>query len=77
MSPNAVVLLVEKDLAQLETKLGDLTMLVLPGGRERTTEEYETLLAGAGLRLTGVTPTPTPYAVFEAEPIQAENARSK
>jgi O-methyltransferase/methyltransferase family protein len=77
MSRDAVVLLVEKDLAHVETAFADLTMLVLPGGRERTTAEYETLLAGAGLRLTGVTPTSTPYAVFEAEPIQVENARSK
>jgi O-methyltransferase/methyltransferase family protein len=77
MPEDAVVLLLEKDLAHTETTLSDLMMLVNPGGRERTLQEYETLLAGAGLRLTGVTPTSTPYAVFEAEPIQAENARSK
>jgi len=77
MPAHAVVLLLEKDLEHTETTFSDLNMLVNPGGRERTVEEYGMLLAGAGLRLTGVTTTSSPYAVFEAEPIQAENARSK
>jgi hypothetical protein len=72
MKPAAVVLLVEKDLAHAETKFSDVNMLVNPGGRERTEDEYAALFESAGLRLTDVTPTTTPYAVF-----QAENARSK
>jgi SAM-dependent methyltransferase len=39
------------------SKLLDMTMMVLPGGRERTTLEYEALLASAGLRLVRVVPT--------------------
>jgi hypothetical protein len=72
MKPEAVVLLVEKDIEQPEARFSDLNMLVNPGGRERTVEEYRELLADAGLELTGVTPTASLYAVF-----QAENARSK
>jgi O-methyltransferase domain/Dimerisation domain len=76
MSPSAVVLIVERDLARTEAKFADLNMLVNPGGRERTSDEYAELLEEAGLRLTRVTPAGS-HAVFEAEPIQAANARSK
>lgn len=50
------------------TKFGDLNMLVGPGGRERTVDEFRDLLAGAGLRLEGVTPTATGISVLEATP---------
>ena len=70
MPPDAVVLLIEKDIGgpneRPEAKFSDLNMLVNPGGRERTTQEYASLLADAGLRLAGVTPTASLYAVFEA-----------
>jgi hypothetical protein len=46
----------------------DLNMLVLPGGRERTEEEYRTLLAGAGFRLERIVPTPTEVSVIEGRP---------
>jgi SAM-dependent methyltransferase len=46
-------------------KLLDLTMLVLPGGEERTREEYERLYAGAGFRLTRVVPTDADVSVIE------------
>ena len=38
-------------------KLLDLTMLVLPGGKERTAQEYETLFARSGFRLNRIVPT--------------------
>ena len=38
-------------------KLLDIVMLVLPGGQERTEEEYRTLLGKGGFRLTRVVPT--------------------
>lgn len=44
----------------------DINMMVNPGGRERTEEEFRDLLAKAGLRLTRVIDTPTPLAVLEA-----------
>jgi hypothetical protein len=47
----------------------DVSMLVLtPGGRERTEEEYAALLSGAGLRLDRHFPTGTDFAVLEASP---------
>lgn len=48
-------------------KFIDLNMLVMTGGRERTEEEYRTLLEAAGLRLTRVVPTPSAMSVVEAE----------
>jgi hypothetical protein len=47
-------------------KLLDLMMLVGPGGRERTEQEYAALLAKAGLRLTRVVPTESSASVVEA-----------
>jgi O-methyltransferase domain/Dimerisation domain len=47
-------------------KLLDLIMLALPGGKERTEEEYRRLFEGAGFRLTGITPTATEVSVLEA-----------
>ncbi|MGH7283097.1 MAG: methyltransferase [Polyangiaceae bacterium] len=44
----------------------DLNMMVMLTGRERTGEEYGALFAKAGLKLAGVTPTPSPFAVLEA-----------
>jgi hypothetical protein len=48
-------------------KMLDLMMLVGPGGRERTEQEYATLLAKAGLRLTRVVPTESAVSVVEAK----------
>ena len=47
-------------------KFLDIEMLVSPGGKERTSEEYKELFAQAGLRLTRVLPTKSPYSVIEA-----------
>jgi hypothetical protein len=48
-------------------KLSDLVMLAFtPGGRERTADEYGTLFAKAGLKLSRVVPTPSPVSVVEA-----------
>lgn len=46
--------------------LSDLNMLVVTGGRERTTAEYGRLLAEAGLSLAKVQPVAPPYGVIEA-----------
>jgi hypothetical protein len=51
------------------SKLMDLEMFLLPGGRERTTEEFAALFAGAGFALAGVTPTESPVCVIEARPV--------
>jgi hypothetical protein len=38
----------------------------MPGGLERTEEEYRTLLAGAGLKLARIVKSPTEMCVLEA-----------
>jgi hypothetical protein len=48
-------------------KLLDLTMLAIPGGRERTREEYESLFRAGGFRLTRVVPTPAEVSVLEGQ----------
>jgi hypothetical protein len=48
--------------------LADIEMMALPGGRERTVEEYRQLLSRAGLRLTRIVPTKSPQSVIEAVP---------
>jgi hypothetical protein len=70
MRADARVLLVEAVITEGNErdfgKLLDLEMLVSPGGKERTAAEYKALLADAGLRMTGIIPTRSPYSVIEA-----------
>jgi SAM-dependent methyltransferase len=49
-------------------KILDLVMLVVPGGEERTEDEYRALLEKAGFRLTRVVPTRTSASLIEAIP---------
>ncbi|MDF5709087.1 MAG: methyltransferase [Nostoc sp. S4] len=51
------------------SKLFDLNMLVMTGGRERTEKEYQVLLLHAGFQLTQVIPTPSPISIIEARKI--------
>ncbi len=44
----------------------DVMMLALTGGRERTLDQNDALLAKAGLTVTQVTPTATAFSVVEA-----------
>lgn len=70
MNPGGRVLVVESVIAdgngQDFGKLLDIEMLVSPGGKERTAAEYEELFRRAGLRLTRIVPTKSPYSVIEA-----------
>ena len=72
MAPEAALVLIERDLgppnAVPDAKFSDLNMLVNPGGRERTYDEYAQLCEQAGLQLVGSTPTASDWAVFEARP---------
>jgi hypothetical protein len=72
MSETAVLLVIERELgppnAEPETKFSDLNMLVMPGGRERTLDEFGELFEAAGLRLAGATPTAAALSVIEALP---------
>jgi O-methyltransferase domain/Dimerisation domain len=70
MKPGGRVLVVEAVIAEGNNqdfgKLLDIEMLVSPGGKERTAAEYEDLFSRAGLRLTRIIPTKSPYSVIEA-----------
>jgi hypothetical protein len=47
-------------------KFGDLEMLVLTHGRQRTAAEFHSLFASAGLRLAGIIPTSSGISILEA-----------
>jgi O-methyltransferase len=70
MGAEAVVLLIERDLGppneNAVAKLADLNMLVMPGGRERTLDEYSALFDAADLRLVAAHPTTSGHLVIEA-----------
>jgi hypothetical protein len=66
------VVLIESIIAEgNEPQLGkiiDLEMLVMPGGKERTADEYRALFAAAGFELTRLVETKSPLNVIEARP---------
>jgi hypothetical protein len=70
LRPQGVVLVVERLLGrsgnEAETAFSDLNMLVMPGGRERTEQEYGALFAAAGLQLVRVVDTPSRMSILEA-----------
>jgi hypothetical protein len=72
MSPNGTLLVIERLIAPpnegADTKFSDLNMLVSPGGRERSREQFADLLDRAGFDLTEVVPTGTRFAVIEGRP---------
>ncbi len=77
MQPSARLVLVERLLPDrveatrqdgLDAVMLDLHMMVVLGGRERTTEEYRRLLATAGLNLTRTGPSGPGWGTFEAVP---------
>jgi hypothetical protein len=74
MDETARLLIVERVMPEraecgraTDAYLLDLEMLVLtPGGRERTEEEFRTILMEAGLTVSKIVPTTTPVSVIEA-----------
>ena len=48
-------------------KILDLTMLLIPGGMERTREEFTALLGKAGFMITRIVPTAAQVSVIEAK----------
>jgi hypothetical protein len=71
MEPGGRVLIVEGIVTDLPesvfTKLLDIQMLAITqGGRERTVAEFGSVLHAAGLSLTRVVSTQSPFAVIEA-----------
>jgi O-methyltransferase domain/Dimerisation domain len=67
----ATVLLVESvveedDSIPSMSKVMDLNMLAMTGGKERTATEYAELFEKTGFKLTRVIPTPSPMQIVEA-----------
>jgi len=50
------------------SKLLDLNMLAMTGGRERTKAEFRALLDAAGYKLTRIIPTMAPQSIIESVP---------
>jgi hypothetical protein len=69
---NSTVLVIERLVGppneNAEAAFSDLNMLVGPGGRERTLDEFAALFDAAGYRLAGATPTDGPLTVIEGVP---------
>ncbi len=56
----------EDDNAPSMSKVMDLNMLVMTGGKERTAKEYAALFERTGFKLTNVYPTASPMQIVEA-----------
>jgi orsellinic acid C2-O-methyltransferase len=75
-TPHAKLLLIERIIplrleaspAHRTIAYADMAMLVGPGGRERTEEEFRLLLEGAGFGLSRVIATAQEYRILEAVP---------
>ena len=72
MTENSKLLLVDMivpDAASASfSKLLDLNMLVMNGGRERTKAEFCALLEAADYKVTRIVPTMAPQSIIEAVP---------
>jgi hypothetical protein len=69
IADGGTVLVVERELGppntEPEAKLSDLNMMVGPGGRERTRDEFAALFAESGFELERVVSTPIGLHIFE------------
>jgi ubiquinone/menaquinone biosynthesis C-methylase UbiE len=76
MKPSGALIVLERLVGAANTaseaKFADLHMLVMNGGRERTRDEFASLLGESGFRLVSVTPTSTPLFVIEGVPKMPE-----
>jgi hypothetical protein len=70
LNEGGVVLVVEMVLGrpghEVDVAFSDLNMLVLPGGRERSEQEFAALFDAAGLRLSRVVHTRSRMSILEA-----------
>lgn len=70
MDANSKLLIIDAVLSGPNTpdlgKIIDLEMLLLPGGVERTANEFEALLRSAGFKMTRIIPTKGPMSIIEA-----------
>ena len=70
LSPQGKLLVIESVIPPGNEPFGgkflDLVMLLIPGGKERTLEEYRTLFGNGGFELTRVVPTGAEVSIIEA-----------
>ena len=64
-----VEMIVPEDDSASFSKLLDLNMLVMNGGRERTADEFRSLLEASDYRVTRIIPSAAPQSIIEATPI--------
>ena len=73
MKPSGRLLIIEMVLPTGDVphlgKILDIIMLAIPGGQERTEQEYRVLLDKAGFQLKRVVPTESAVSIVEALPI--------
>ena len=60
---------VEHSIAAQGSVVSDLNMMVISGGRERTSNEYQALLRAAGFEMTNIIPTRSEVSVVECVPV--------
>jgi len=78
MQPQAKLVLLERTVperadtsqAAFEAAMGDLQMMVVLGGRERSVAEYGDLLAQAGFQMSRFVRTESPFGVVEGVPAE-------
>ena len=70
---HAALLVVERDLGAAnespDAKFSDLNMMVGPGGRERTYDDFAALFGAGGFALRRAVPTGMGFSVFEGRPV--------
>jgi hypothetical protein len=60
-------MVIQSDPAPTPAKMLDIEMLLLTvGGKERSAEEFQNVLASTELRIGRIVPTPSPLCVVEA-----------
>jgi hypothetical protein len=72
IAPQGKLLVIDAEIAPpnegATNKFRDLTMLVHPGGQERTREEWAALFAAGGFRLVDAIPTEASLSIIEGVP---------
>jgi hypothetical protein len=70
MADGTALLVIERDIGPPnetpDAKFSDLNMLVAAGGRERSLDEFATLLTAAGFNVTGYTPGAAGVGILQA-----------
>jgi hypothetical protein len=51
------------------SKIMDLEMLVAPGGKERTAQEWDKVFSQSGFKLDRIIPTPANQTIIEGSPV--------